>query len=453
MRAKKFGSSGRGGFLVAALIAASLAFAAAASADPTTAIKEGETDPAVWGQVYPLEYQRFMMMKDDTTPTPFGGDMKYDKLAVYPAMKRLWAGYAFSVDYNMRRSHYYSLIDQKATKRQQVVQQPGACANCHSADAPALIKTMGWENFNHTPYAQISGNLHAGISCSDCHDPKTMALRITRPALINALAARGEDWTKASEQEMRSLVCSQCHVEYYFKGDNKVLTFPWDKGMTIDDIDAYYKQIGFKDFVHKDTGAAMIKIQHPETELYSTSVHAKAGVSCADCHMPSIKVDGQRISDHWVRSPLLSIDDSCGSCHMGDAKDIANRVLDIQETTASQLRKAETAILAAIDDIVAAKTAGATDADLAEARELQRKATMRWDFISSENSMGFHSPEEAARVVADAIDFGRMAQLSAERAIVKAGGKLPSSALLLLDEKAVIGVPAPITRAAFMAGN
>lgn len=446
-------TSTRRGILAAVLGATSLAFGLGAWAAPTqgAVIADGETDPAVWGEVYPLEYQRFLLMKDDTKPTPYGGSRQYDKLAVYPAMKRLWNGYAFALDFNEDRSHYYSLIDQKATKRQVVVQQPGACANCHSSDAPALIKSMGWENFNHTPYAQISDKLHSGISCNDCHDPATMKLRITRPALANALAARGIDWTKASEQEMKNYVCAQCHVEYYFKGENKVLTFPWDKGMRIDDIDAYYDEIGFKDWVHKETGAPMIKIQHPETELYSTSVHAKAGVTCVDCHMPVIKVEGQKITEHWVRSPLVDMGNSCGSCHMSDENDLRNRVLDIQDTTAAQLRKAETAIIAAIDDIAAARAAGASDAELAESRNFQRKASMRWDFISSENSMGFHSPEEALRVVGDAVDLARLAQVSADRLLAKYG-KTPPSALLLLDEKAVIGAPPPVTRASFMAG-
>jgi len=427
------------------------AFPPAAAAQGAPTIKDGETDPAVWGKAYPDEYARFLQMKDDGSSTPYGGGKQYDKLAVYPAMKRLWNGYAFAVDFREDRSHYYSLIDQKETKRQQVVKQPGACANCHSGDAPNLIKSMGWVEFNHTPYADLSDKLHAGITCNDCHDPKTMELRITRPALANALAARGVDWTKADKQEMRSLVCSQCHVEYYFKGDDKVLTFPWDKGMNIDDIDAYYAAIGFKDWVHKDSGAPMIKIQHPETELYSTSIHARSGVSCADCHMPFIKVDGKKLFDHWLRSPLLDPENACGACHSYDAAELRARVLDIQDSTAKQLREAETAIIEAIDAIVAAKAAGATDAELAAARDFHRRASMRWDFVSSENSMGFHSPREAARVVGDAIDFARLAQLSAERLVAAKTGKAASGNLLAIDHAAVDGIPPPISRAAFTA--
>ena len=150
-------------------------------------VEDGETDPAVWGQNFPREYSRFVMTEDDTVRTTYGGSEQYDKLARFPAMKRLWNGYAFAVDFNEERGHYYALIDQKETKRQEVVKQPGACANCHSGEAPQLIKPHGLGGVQHTPYNEISDQLHSGITCADCHDPDTMALRITRPAFKNAM--------------------------------------------------------------------------------------------------------------------------------------------------------------------------------------------------------------------------------------------------------------------------
>ena len=266
-------------------------------------VEDGETDPAVWGQNYPREYSSFVMTEDDTVRTTYGGSEKYDKLARFPAMKRLWNGYAFAVEFNEDRGHHYALIDQKETKRQEVVKQPGACANCHSGDAPNLIKSMGWEAFNKGPYSAISDQLHSTVTCNDCHDPDTMALRITRPAFTNAMTERGIDVTKATRQDMRSYVCGQCHVEYYFVGDNKILTFPWEKGLNIDNINDYYDEYGFKDWEHKDTGAPMIKVQHPEYELYSTSVHNQSGVACADCHMPYVREGALKVTDHWIRSP------------------------------------------------------------------------------------------------------------------------------------------------------
>jgi nitrite reductase (cytochrome c-552) len=376
-------------------------------------IAANELDPAVWGVNFPRQYESFMKTKDDTVPTAYGGSQVYSKLERYPAMKRIWAGYAFSKDHDEERGHQYALIDQLNTERIQLVQQPGACANCHSAEAPQLIAQMGWENFNHTPYNDLKEKLHTGTSCADCHTPNTMELRITRPAFANAMQERGIDLTKASRQEMRSYVCAQCHVEYYFKGDNKVLTFPWSQGLNIDDIEKHYDTYGFKDWVHAETQAPMIKIQHPEFEMWSSGLHAKSGVACADCHMPYVREGAIKVSDHWLRSPLTNLNNACQTCHRQTETHLAERVSTIQNRTASLLRKSEDALLAAIDAIVTAQAAGVSDADLKEARELHRRASLRWDFVSSENSTGFHSPQESARVLAEAIDYARQAQLAA----------------------------------------
>jgi nitrite reductase (cytochrome c-552) len=382
-------------------------------------ISNTELDPAVWGKNFPYEYDSFLQMKDTTITTPFGGSVKYSKLERDPALVRLWAGYPFSVEYNKARGHYYALTDQLETKRIQVVSQPGACANCHAAEAPQLIAQMGWENFNHTPYNDLKDKLHTATSCADCHDPQTMNLRVTRPAFVNAMKARGIDVSQATRQEMRTYVCAQCHVEYYFAGDNKVLTFPWTEGLSVDNIDAYYDKIQFKDWVHKDTGAPMLKMQHPDFEIWSSGIHARSGVACADCHMPYVREGAIKVSDHWVRSPLTDINRACQSCHRESEEELKSRVVNIQQTTHDLTQRTESALINAIDAIVAAQKSGASDADLADARQLHRKADMRWDFVSSENSTGFHSPQETARILAVAIDMARQAQLDAERVTIR----------------------------------
>ena len=375
-------------------------------------IDPDELDPAVWGQNFPRQYDSFLRTQDDTISTPYGGSVPYSKLERYPAMIRLWAGYAFSIDHNEERGHFYTTIDQKNTERVEVVSQPGACANCHAAEAPQLIAEMGWETFNSTPYNELRDSLHIGSSCADCHDPETMELRLTRPALINALEAEGIDWTQASRQEMRTYVCAQCHVEYYFLGEDKVLTFPWSQGKNIDDMANHYDEYEFADWTHAETNAPMIKIQHPEYEMWTTGLHAQSGVSCADCHMPYIREGAVKISDHHLRSPLTNINQSCQTCHQQDEEQLEARVLTIQNNTAELLRAAEEAILDAMDAIVAAQDSGATDEELAEARNLHRQASMYWDFVSSENSTGFHNPQEAARILAKSIDFARQAQIA-----------------------------------------
>lgn len=379
-------------------------------------IAQDELNPAEWGKNFPRQFATFSKTKDDTIETRYGGSVPYSKLERYPAAPKLWAGYAFSVDYNAARGHYYALSDQKATQRQVVVKQPGACANCHAAEAPQLAAKMGWEQFNASSYAAISDTLHTGSSCADCHDPESMELRITRPAFLNAMKERGIDVSQASRQEMRSYVCAQCHVEYYFKGDNKVLTFPWDGGQNIDQISEYYQKINFKDWTHKDTGAGMIKIQHPEFEMWSSGIHARSGVACADCHMPYMRDGAVKVSDHWLRSPLDNVNLACQTCHKESEQEMRDRVLAIQDVTAGLTRNSEKAILDAIEAIKGAMAAGVPDEKLAEPRRLHREAQLRWDFVFSENSTGFHSPQEAARILANSTDLARQAQILAERA-------------------------------------
>ena len=130
-------------------------------------------------------------------------------------------------------------------------------------------------------------------------------MRVTRPGFIagiKALKAKQgvadyDPNRDATRQEMRSYVCGQCHVEYYFKGPGKVVTYPWANGLKVEEIEAYYDKEGFTDWVHAETGTKVLKAQHPEFEVWSQGVHARAGVACADCHMPYERVgalEGQR---------------------------------------------------------------------------------------------------------------------------------------------------------------
>lgn len=376
-----------------------------------------EIDPGVWGENFPLQYDRFVLTETNYGRTRYGGSEPYSRLEQHPAMKTLWAGYSFSKDYNDERGHYYAVIDQKNTLRTQIVDQPGACVNCHAAEAPLLIQELGWETFNATPYNTLRPRLSLGSSCADCHDPQTMELRITRPAFRIAMEEAGVDLSKVTRQEMRSYVCGQCHSEYYFKGPNSVLTFPWSRGRSIDAIQAHYDAYGFSDWTHPQTGAEMIKMQHPDFELWETGIHARSGVSCADCHMPYIRRGSVKISDHWIRSPLHNPDASCRTCHPVTTEELEARVLTIQDRTAKLVRQSEEAILDAIDAIQTAQFRGISSDKLQKARHLHRISQMRWDFITSENSTGFHSSQEAARILAECMNLARQAQIEAIRAL------------------------------------
>lgn len=392
-------------------------------------IPPGEPDPAVWGVNFPQQYESWRKTLQTSTFDDYskygryGGSEAFSRLDKYPDYRRLFAGYPFSVDYKEERGHANALQDMLSTQRLGD-QKPGACMTCKSPEVPKLMQEIGVEQFYATPVKDMvekHGFQHS-VSCADCHDATTLALKITRPAFVEAMASRGIDVSKASRQEMRTYVCAQCHVEYYFSGPNKAVAFPWANGLTIEAIEQYYDALNFSDWSHGETKAPMVKMQHPEFELYSTGVHASAGVACADCHMPYTRVGAAKVSSHWVNTPLAHINTSCTTCHGQQSEDtMRQRVFAIQDRTYAQLQHAEQALLAAMDGIKAAMDAGVPDDRLAEARRLHRRAQLRWDFISAENSMGFHSPQEALRILGDATDYARQAELAAYRALIEQG--------------------------------
>jgi nitrite reductase (cytochrome c-552) len=369
-----------------------------------------------WGVNFPNQLSTLKQTYDNNTPTTYGGSQNYSKLEKDPRLVILFAGYSFSKDYNEERGHLRSLEDVRATKRVDE-KTPGTCYSCKSSNNPELWTRMGMEAFDKTPFAELGRQITQPIGCANCHDAATMELTVTNPALKEALQAQGLDWTKFTRQEMRSVVCGNCHVEYYFKGDGKYLTFPWAKGRKIDDILAYYDEINFKDWEYPDTKTPMLKAQHPEFEMYTAdSTHYKAGVACADCHMPYTRMGAAKFSTHNVQSPLLNADTACGACHT-DVNYVTERVKTIQDQVHTAMIDTEDALVAAIEALkAAAQTQGVDDAKLTEARKLHRSAQMMWDFIAAENSMGFHNPEEVLRILAKATDLARQAQLKAVEA-------------------------------------
>jgi nitrite reductase (cytochrome c-552) len=247
-----------------------------------------------------------------------------------------------------------------------------------------------------------------------------MALRVTRPAFMNAIrqvkAAEGVDGFEvnrdATRIEMRAYVCGQCHVEYYFRGEGKTLTYPWANGLQADEIYEYYQQEGFRDWVHAESGAPVLKAQHPEFEMWSQGTHARAGVVCADCHMPYRRAGGFKVSDHHVRSPLLDVSASCQTCHRVSEEELLARAHTIQQRTFEMRNLAMDAVVALIEDLARLRDSGAPDAAVAAAREHHRRAQFLLDFVEAENSMGFHADQEAMRLLALSIDAARLGQLA-----------------------------------------
>jgi nitrite reductase (cytochrome c-552) len=383
------------------------------------AVAAMEPDSEKWGVNFPNQYSTLLLTKDNNIRTTYGGSDQFSQLENDPRQVILFAGYPFSKDYNEDRGHLNSLTDVRATKRLNE-KTPGTCYSCKSSDNPRLWAEMGMVDFDKTLFSELGQHINNPIGCANCHDAETMKLVVTNPALDEALKAQGKDWTTFTRQEMRTVVCANCHVEYYFAGDGKYLTFPWANGANIDQIDAYYDGNGFKDWEYPETGTPMIKMQHPEYEMYTAdSTHYKAGVACADCHMPYTRDGAAKFSTHDVKSPLLNAETACGACHT-DVGYVTGRVTTIQKLVADTKSATEDALVAAIDALkVAAADPGADPTLLNEARTLHRKAQLRWDFVSAENSMGFHNPEEALRILAAATDLARQAQLKAVEVVAK----------------------------------
>lgn len=473
-------------------------------------VNEISTDPAPWGQNWPHQFDGWKATAGDRF---YGGSaaMPQSKLDTHPWLKRLYAGYAFSIDYREARGHAYMMYDQAVTERITKKPQAGACLHCHASNTvmyrkagleamglpaddetlagdfnmPAVIR--GFQEVSRMPYDQVlamvmaapdgtpgesesiiqqapvggftgefkgepvpddhpalaGGEAHP-VSCIDCHNPKTMAVRVTRPGFVIGIAALAasdeptphlpsvERWRRgdrkrpydpnkdSTRSEMRSFVCGQCHVEYYC-ADKDTLEFPWSNGLKMEQLEAHWENKNFPDgsdfydYKHGETGAPVFKVQHPEFELWSQGVHARSGVSCADCHMPYQREGAMKLSSHNIQSPLNNLNNACQQCHNIDEAELLEKVGTIQDRTAALMERAADAMTDMLDAILEAKAAGATEAQLAPVFVLQRKAMWRLDYISSENSRGFHAPQEATRILGESIDYSRQAQAMALR--------------------------------------
>lgn len=373
-------------------------------------IEEWEPDNAVWGENFPRQYQTYMQTADTSFRSKWFGSAWVDYLADYPELVIMWAGMPFSRDYNQARGHYYALKDVHNTLRTGVT-QPATCWACKSSDFPRLIAEMGVAEFYSKTLAETGHLVHNHIGCVDCHNPQNMALRITRPALVEAFARQGIDITQATRQEMRSLVCAQCHVEYYFKQPGNYLTFPWDKGFTAENMEAYYDSIGHRDWVHALSRAPMLKTQHPDYELFMTGIHAQRGVSCADCHMPYKREGGIKFTDHHIRSPLADIASSCQTCHRQSEEELRKNVFDNQARIAELRRICEINLARVHIEAKFAWEAGATEAEMAPVLQKIRHAQWRWDWVAAAKGLGVHSPSEALRVLGTSIQRVNEARL------------------------------------------
>jgi len=407
---------------------------------PQVEISDWEPRNEVWGKNFPREFQSYYQTQDGSFKSKYNGNSMIDMLEIDPRLVILWAGYGFSKDYNQGRGHYYAVVDVYNTLRTGAPlnkdadePMPSTCWTCKSPDVPRVMNNLmnemgtdkGLAEFYKGKWSKYGEEIINPIGCADCHDSHNMNLRISRPALIEAFERNGKDITQASHQEMRSLVCAQCHVEYYFdkqkfEGSN-YLTFPWDNGISCENVEAYYDELEFSDWIHKLSRAPMIKAQHPGYEIYLTGVHADRGVSCADCHMPYRSEGGVKYTDHKIQSPLNNIANSCQVCHREETAKLIANVYERQDRIIENRDKLEELIVRAHIEAKLAWDKGATEEQMKDILMDIRHAQWRWDYAAASHGGSFHSPVETGRIISTGITIAQEGRIKLARLLALLG--------------------------------
>lgn len=392
-------------------------------------IKRLEPRSSEWGKHYQRQYDSYKETKKS--------DKIDDMLAKDPALVVLWAGYGFSKDYNAPRGHFYMLEDNINTLRTGAPvdavtgPMPTACWTCKSTDVPRLIDKLGENDYFTGKWARHGSEIANPVGCADCHDNETMKLTLTRPYLPRALDAEGSlKAADAKHQDMRSLVCAQCHVEYYFKKTEwtdkegkpqtaGVVTLPWAKGFSVENMEKYYDEISFSDWTHQISKTPMLKAQHPDFEMYKTGAHGLNDVGCADCHMPYVREGGVKYSTHNVSSPLEHMANTCLNCHSEDEKTLKETVQRKKDRRDELAKTATDVIARAHLEAGKAWEAGATEEEMKDILQDIRHAQWRWDFAVAGHGSYFHAPEESLRILGSAINKGQDARLKLKGVLAK----------------------------------
>ncbi len=398
---------------------------------PSGDIEQFDSRNEVWGEEFPREFESYYQTADTSFYSKYNGNGMIDMLEVDPRLVVLWAGYGFSKDYNQGRGHYYAVTDVRNTLRtggptnENDGPMPTTCWSCKGPDVPRVMNESGIANFYTGKWARLGHEIINPIGCGDCHNSETMKLQISRPALIEAFERQGKDITKATYQEMRSLVCAQCHVEYYFNKKTvkgaAYLTLPWDNGFSVEAMEEYYDDLQFSDWTHKLSKAPMLKAQHPGYEVYMTGVHADRGVSCADCHMPYKSQGGVKFTDHKIQSPLNNVANSCQVCHREETKKLIENVYERQNRIIENRDKLEELIVRAHVEAKFAWDNGATEEQMKDILIGIRHSQWRWDYAAASHGGSFHSPVETSRVIATGITIAQETRIKLARLLAELG--------------------------------
>ncbi len=398
---------------------------------PSEAGIPGKAKSEEWAKYYPRQFDSWKKTKES--------DQLEDMLDKKPYLAVAWAGYPFSKDYNAPRGHYYALQDNINSLRPAAPTDaktgplPTACWTCKSPDVPRLIEEDGELEYYTGKWAKYGSQVVNSVGCATCHDDKTAQLSVRVPHLNRGLQAAGlKTFEESTHQEKRSLVCAQCHVEYYFKKTewkdakdvNKtamVVTLPYAKGLTVEAMEQYYDEINFSDWTHGISKTPMLKAQHPDWEFWRMGIHGQKNVSCADCHMPYTQEGAVKYSDHQIQSPLKTMDKSCMNCHRESEEKLKGIVHQKMERKDFLIDIAFDNIAKAHLETGKAIEAGASDEELKEVRKLIRHAQWRGDMAFSGHGNFFHAPEETLRMLGSANDKAQQARIKLVKVLAKYG--------------------------------
>ncbi|OBX02504.1 ammonia-forming nitrite reductase cytochrome c552 subunit [Gallibacterium genomosp. 1] len=364
----------------------------------------------LFAEKYPLQYQSWL----GTSQSEEIGDA----LAEDPRLVVLWGGYLFSSEYNHPRGHYYAVTDVRnilrtgAPKDENSGPQPAACWTCKSPDVARLITEKGEDGYFGAKWAKWGNEIVNPIGCADCHDTNSKefaegkpALRIARPHVLRALDKINWNFERSDKTDKRAAICANCHVEYFFAGDKKIVTFPWQNGVSVEQMEKYYDDLQFKDWTHSLSKAPMLKAQHPDFETWTMGMHGKNGVTCVDCHMAKQQTaDGRVFTNHNIGNPFDNFQNTCANCHDQSKEKLQSIVNSRKERVQSAMIKLEDQLVHAHFEAKAAWDAGATEAEMKDALQDIRHAQWRWDYTSASHGFYMHAPEVALEVLSSGLD-------------------------------------------------
>ncbi|WP_408955592.1 ammonia-forming cytochrome c nitrite reductase subunit c552 [Natroniella sp. ANB-PHB2] len=359
-------------------------------------------EPEHWQDEHPAIYASYMRNSNEADDQiEFGGDQQIDYIEKYPDIKVLYEGFGFSKEYFSARGHLHTLEDVLAIERP----KPGAsCLACKTAAYEGMYEEYGEELFA-MDFDEMGAEAEHPITCYSCHRNDPGEIHVTVP--------HAEEGFKKLDFEIAegNRNCAQCHVNYYFEPETKAIVLPWEEGLTLEDIEKYSDEREIADWEHPRTGTPLLKIQHPEYEMYRNSTHDQLGMDCASCHMPTVEdEEGEEYVSHWWTSPLKTTEESCLGCHGGEhsAESLEEWVNELQQEVEDKQLEASSLLVELVEELATKIENEQLDEEtIEEVRSIHRRSQLRWDFIFAENSTGSHNFDLAHKHLDEAIELAK----------------------------------------------